>query len=259
MEKAPSLRHSYVLAALGRFCQGQGLGAGPIGHGLVEAFVALGLPGRAPSTRGTYRSVLRRDVAGKPPRAAAGFPPSPAARPYKSQELAELWSVAASQKSPWRRTSALSFLALGIGAGLRPAELAAVTGADIRAEHEAVAVRASNGRVVAVAGTYAKVLAQQAEETGEGHLFCPGGADRHYKNFVNNFCRTLVASPTGPMFSSGRARSTFICSHLATGTPLRELLYMTGTSEVESLLRYARVVPGAPSSKAELRARSRSG
>ena len=57
------------------------------------------------------------------------------------------------------------------------------------------------------------------------------------------------------MFSSGRARSTFICSHLAAGTPLRQLLHMADISEVESLLRYARLVPGAPRSKAELRRR----
>jgi integrase len=258
MRGSTALRHRYVLGALGAFCQDQGLGAAPLGHGLVEAFVALGLPGRAPSTQGTYRSVLRRDLAGKPPWAGR-FPPSPAARPYSSQEIAELFSLASSQRSHWRRSSALSFLALGIGAGLRPGELAAVRGDDISSEHEPVVVRVAAKRLVPVVGSYAIALVEQASEAGAGYLFCPGRADRAYKNFVNNFCYGLAASPSVPRFSSGRARSTFICAHLATGTPLPQLLYMAGICEVESLLRYCRHVPGAPRSKAELRARLRSG
>ena len=96
------------------------------------------------------------------------------------------------------------------------------------------------------------------KQAGPGYLFCPGGADRAYKNFVNNFCHTLEADPAGPRLSPAAARSSFICDHLAAGTPLRELLYISGICEVESLLRYARHVPGAPRSKAELRKRLRS-
>ncbi len=50
-----------------------------------------------------------------------------------------------------------------------------------------------------------------------------------------------------------RCRASFICDHLAAGTPLRELLAITGICEAESLARYARHVRGAPS-KAVLRA-----
>jgi hypothetical protein len=116
-------------------------------------------------------------------------------------------------------------------------------------------VRVGPGRVVPVPGPYAKAVAELAKQAGPGYLFCPGGADRAYKNFVNNFSHTLEADPAAPRLSSGRARSSFICDHLAAGTPLRRLLYMSGISEVESLLRYARHVPGAPRSKAELRKR----
>ena len=54
-----------------------------------------------------------------------------------------------------------------------------------------------------------------------------------------------------------RARSSFICDHLAAGTPLHVLLAVTGIAEAESLGRYARHVPGVSSSKAALRARWR--
>ena len=257
MASTSSARRARVVSTvLGRFCAAQGLGEPGLGHVLIEAFVSSGLPGRAPSTKGTYRSVLRQGAPGRPPR-AKGFPPSPARPPYSGTETAELFSVATSQKGHWRRSSALSLLALGIGAGLRPGELASAAGTDVLASATGVSVDVpiGSGRAVPVGEPWAKILADQAEGAGAGHMFCPGRADRAYKNFVNNFCYKLGAGPGAPGFSSGRARATFICSHLAAGTPLRQLLYMAGIEEVESLLRYARHVPGAPASKAELRAR----
>ena len=54
-----------------------------------------------------------------------------------------------------------------------------------------------------------------------------------------------------------RARSTFICGHLAAGTPVEVLLAITGIAEAGSLARYARHVAGISSSKGALRARWR--
>jgi integrase len=238
------------------FCADQGLG-GDLAPGpeLLEAFCRLGLAGRASSTKGTYRSVLRSLGGQSRPAPATPFSGSGAKAPYSAQERAELWSVAASQRSQQRRGSAFILLALGIGAGLRAGELAAAVGDDVTDKPRGVSVRVggAGGRTVPVSDVYAKTLAQRAEQAGPGHLFCPGGAERAYRNFVNNFCYGLVADPAGPRLSSGRCRSSFICDHLAAGTPLGELLYLAGIAEVESLLRYARHVPGAPKSKAELR------
>ena len=242
------------------FCADQGLG-GDLSPGaeLLEAFCRLGLAGRASSTKGTYRSVLRSLGGPGRPVPAMPFSGSAAKTPYSAQERAELLSVAASQRSGQRRSSALAFLALGIGAGLRAGELAAVIGDDISARRGGVSVQVGARRAVPVRGPYAKILTQQAKAAGPSYLFCPGEADRSYQNFVNDFCYGLVADPAAPRFSSGRARSSFICDHLAAGTPLRLLLYIAGILEVESLLRYARHVAGAPSSKAELRDRLRQG
>lgn len=255
-------RPGYVLAVLGRFGSGQGWGpAPPLCHQVAEAFVVAGLPGRAASTKGTYRSVLRSlGAPGRPP-AATAFPASPARAPYSANERTELFVIATSQRRAWRRASALALWALGIGAGLRAGELAAATGDDVTVRRGSVVVRVGTGpgRIVAVGGPCAPVLARLAKDAGPAYLFCPGEADRAYKNFVNNFCYTMEADPAAPGLCSGRARSSFICDHLAAGTPLRELLCITGISEVESLLRYARHVPGAPRSKAELRGRLRSG
>ena len=57
--------------------------------------------------------------------------------------------------------------------------------------------------------------------------------------------------------SAGRCRASFICDHLAAGTPLPVLLEVSGIAEPESLAGYARHVPAMNASKAALRARCR--
>jgi integrase len=244
---------------LRRFCESQGLPGSHLGPEEAEAFAVVGLPGRVTATKGTYRSALRRSSGAGRPALATPFGGSAAKAPYNPGERAELFAVAASQRAPWRRASALALLVLGLGAGLRPGELAAATGDDVGAQGERVRVKVGAGRIVPVQGVYAKTLARQAEQAGPGYLFCPGAADRSYYNLVNSFCYSLEADPGTPRLSAGRARSSFICDHLAAGAPLGELLYISGICEVESLLRYARHVPGAPRSKAELRRRLREG
>ena len=143
----------------------------------------------------------------------------------------------------------------GIGAGLRPAELVALRGSDVSCRDRRVTVRVGGPatRVVPVIPAYAGRAAGPAAGAGNGHLFRPGPADRGYKNFVTNFTRALTADPAAPRLRAGRCRSSFICDHLAAGTPLRELLAITGICQAESVARYARQVDGAPP-KAALRA-----
>ena len=104
---------------------------------------------------------------------------------------------------------------------------------------------------------YAGRAAELARRAGSGFVFRPGPADRSYKNFVNGFARGLAAGPAAPALSMRRARSTFICGHLAGGTPVPVLLAITGIAEAGSLARYARHVPGISCSKGALRARWR--
>ena len=92
---------------------------------------------------------------------------------------------------------------------------------------------------------------------GSDFVFCPGPADRGYKNFITSFTRRLAADPAAPRLSAGRCRATFICGHLAAGTPVGVLLAITGIAEAGSLARYARHVPGISCSKGALRARQR--
>jgi integrase len=250
-----------AVRGLSRFAQARGIPAGPeflLDYDVIEAFCVAGLDGRACSTRGTYRSALYRlavPVHGQPGRRATPFAGAKAPAPYSPAERAELAALAAAQRDAARRASALALVVFGIGAGLRPGELVALRGSDVSRRGRQVTIRAGGpaARVVPVTSGYAGRAAWLARGAGHAHLFRSGPADRGYKNFVTKFARALAADPAAPRLRLGRCRSSFICDHLAAGTPLGELLAITGICQAESLARYARHAGGAPA-KATLRA-----
>ena len=135
----------------------------------------------------------------------------------------------------------------------------ALRGGDVFRHGRQVMVRVSgpSARVVPVTSRYAGRAWELARGAGSGFVFRPGPAGRSYKNFITNFARGRAAGPAAPALSMRRARSTFICGHLAAGTPVPVLLAVTGIAEAGSLARYARHVPGISSSTGALRARWR--
>ncbi len=254
-----------ALRGLSRFAETRGVPAGReflLDYDVIEAFCVAGLAGRAPATRGTYRSALYRlaEVTHGPPgQRPTPFPGARAPAPYSPGERAELAAVAAAQRDAAKRSSALAMVVFGIGAGLRPGELVALRGGDVARHGRRVLVRVGGpaARVVPVTSGYAGRARELARRAGSGHVFRPGPADRSYKNFVTNFARGLAADPAAPALSMRRARATFICGHLAAGTPVGVLLAVTGIAEAGSLARYARHVADVSSSKGALRARWR--
>ena len=227
---APALR------GLSRFADARGVPAGReflLDYDVIEAFCVAGLAGRALATRGTYRSALYRlaeAAHGPAGQRATPFPGARAPSPYSPAERAELAAAAAAQRDPARRSSALAMVVFGIGAGLRPGELVALRGDDIVRHGRYVMVQVSGpaARVVPVASRYAGRAGELARRAGSGFVFRPGPADRSCKNFVTNFARGLSADPAAPRLSLRRARSSFICDHLAGGTPVPVLLAITG-------------------------------
>jgi hypothetical protein len=244
---------------LARFCDAQGLEDPPLGAPVVEAFCVQGLAGRTNSTKGTYRSVLRRVGAVDRPRRSTPFAGAPAKAPYSATERAALVAIARAQPKAWRGVAALMVVCLGVGAGLRAGEIAEVACSDVsRDAHRVhVSVRGPRARTTLVEPPFGAMVADQVSRAGEGYLFCPGDASRHYHNFINCLCSSLVADPDAPKLSVARSRSSYICDQIGRGTSWHEILEATGIKEVESLLRYARHVEGAPTSKAELRRRLR--
>jgi integrase len=254
-----------ALRGLSRFAETRGLPASReswLDYDVIEAFCVAGLAGRAPSTRGTYRSALYRlaeAMHGPAGQRATPFPGARAPAPYSPAERAELAALAAAQRDPAKRSSALAVIVSGIGAGLRPGELVALRGGDVfrRGRQVMVQVSGPSARVVPVTAGYAGRAWELARRAGSGFVFRPGPAARGYKNFVTNFARGLAADPAAPALSMRRARSTFICGHLAAGTPVPVLLAITGIAGAGSLARYARHVPGISSCAGALRARCR--
>lgn len=229
---------------------------------VIEAFCAHGLPGRTSATKGTYRSVLRAwagQADGGRARRGPGYPGAPAPAPFTPAERAELWAIAAAQP-PGRRDSALVLTACGLGAGVTAGELMRLRGTDVHTdEHGGVvlAVAGRRPRTVPVTGPYPTVLTRAAARAGAGLLFRPAAAARGYKNAVCNFVDTLMADPAAPRFILGRARSSFVCDHIAAHTPVARLLAITGIAEAGSLARYAAHIQGAPGSKGAWRATER--
>ena len=104
-------------------------------YDVIEAFCVAGLAGRAPATRGTYRSVLYRlaaPVHGPPGQRATPFAGAKPPPPYSPAGRAGLAAVAGRPARPAGRCSALAMVVFGIGAGLRPGELVALRGSDVR-------------------------------------------------------------------------------------------------------------------------------
>jgi hypothetical protein len=84
----PAMRERSVLARLEHFCDQEGLPMATLRHEVMAAFVEQGLTSRTPSTRGTYRSVLRQLAGPSGVRAGAPFSASPAPAPYGPAERA---------------------------------------------------------------------------------------------------------------------------------------------------------------------------
>ena len=177
---APALR------GLSRFAETRGIPAGReflLDYDVIEAFCVAGLAGRAPPpgaptgrrcTGSPRRCTARRGSGRRRSRARE------APAPYSPAERAELAAVAAAQRDPARRASALALVVFGIGAGLRPGELVALRGSDVTRHGRQVVVHVSGpaARVVPVTAGYAGRAWELARRAGSGFVFRPGPADR---------------------------------------------------------------------------------
>ncbi len=164
-----------ALRGLSRFADTRGLPAGGeslLDYDVIEAFCVAGLAGRAPGTRGTYRSALYRlaeAAHGPAGQRATPFPGARAPAPYSPAERAELAALAAAQRDPAKRSSALAMIVFGIGAGLRPGELVALRGDDVARHGRQVTVHITGpaARAVPVTSRYAGRAGELACHAGQ--------------------------------------------------------------------------------------------
>ena len=173
-----------ALRGLARFAEARGIPASGqflLDYDVIEAFCVASLAGRASSTRGTYRSALYRlaeAAHGPAGQRATPFPGAKAPGPYSPAERAELAAVAAAQRDPAKRASALALLVFGIGAGLRPGELVALRGTDVTRHGRPVEVHLGGpaARAVPVTAGYAGRAWELARRAGSDFVFRPGPA-----------------------------------------------------------------------------------
>ena len=179
-----------MLSGLERFCAGQGLDSSTLANPLIAAYLCAGLEGRAPSTKGTYHSVLRALGGIEARKGAPRFAASPAPAPYSRAERVELYAIARAQRHAWRARSALALLALCLGTGVRAGELVALRWSDVetRGDRVRVSLGPPAARVIEMHPHEARLLDELGVER-DAYVFHPGEADRTYANFVNDFCR----------------------------------------------------------------------
>lgn len=127
--------------------------------------------------------------------------------PYSPAGRAELAAIAAAQRGPAKRSSALAVIVFGIGAGLRPGELVTLRGGDVARHGRRVTVHIAGpaARAIPVTSRYAGRAGGLARRAGSGFVFRPGPAERGDKNFVTNFARNLARDPAAPELSMRRA------------------------------------------------------
>jgi len=209
---------------------------------VIGAAIAM-MPTTQSSTRGRRRSILLRvgESLGVIP-VAPPLPPLAAASPsapYTANEVDEVvrWANLQNDKD---QPSALALVTLGLGAGLPTRDLATVSASNVATDGSWVRV---SGREVPVLDDWGDELAGLARNASDARaaLFRPGVA--WSKNVITVFVGRSFASGIRP--STQRMRATWLVHHLATGTPMQDLLGAAGLQSMDALVRYERFLPPA--------------
>lgn len=213
----------------------------------VAAFIERGVPQLSAGSRGNYRSQLLRIAEALldeslAPRPLAALAPSDPSVPYTSTEQAALREWARKQNKS-RRADAEILVALGLGAGLSAQEITNLRAGDVTAcDSGATIVHVTDGRVrgIPVLRRWERLLLRRAGELApDAYLFIPARTGAG-KNLISNF----VARGGGVIHvQTQRLRSTWIVTHMAACSPLRELVAAAGVDSLEAFTRYLPFVP----------------
>lgn len=217
---------------------------------LIERYLHVGLLGVTDGTRRDYRSQLYRIVEALTlglPRRGTPFAKSDPSKPYNAKEIAALESMMRGQATEEKRHSGLVLLAGCTGAGLTRADYNDLHGTDVTREGVDVVLHVTGRRprdVVALA-EWADLLLELAGESGAKYLF-RANFRRSPKGVTNNFIENLDGLYSAPWPETRRMRATWICWHLAHGTPNDVLIKAAGVDTLHSLSLCMRYVPETP-------------
>jgi hypothetical protein len=176
--------------------------------------------------------------------------------PYTAEEVAQLEAdVAANSGLAARHGEA--FLVLGLGAGLDGRELRTLGPEHCHDLGAAGVYIEANGRRVPVLAQYEDRLRALIVSTPEGAPLIGGNA--HYCNAVNEARRRVITSADGPALNLGRLRNTWLLTHLAMGTRVKELLKAAGLMGLNPVSDLARFLPELDNADAQVELRGASG
>jgi integrase len=209
-------------------------------------------------TAGTYRSVLlaisSNVLPGSGPKLTAMHKRTIQA-PYTASEIKAHTMWARGQTTALSRHRAMVLVAFCAGAGLHPGELRTLNRGDVTIDNDGVVVRVTgrSSRLVPMLRDWEEWAARTVGAYPDTELLWGGDRPGGGKNMVNQFtARTMGIAP-----NPARLRATWITTHLALGTPIKELVRAGGMARFENLDQYLAFVESVP--MAEHRAMLRGG
>lgn len=215
----------------------------------VVRYVAC-LDGVSTRSRATYRAHLRRVgrcATRRAPWPAAPdrySPTQPAAKPYSAAELCGLWAAAATQATHRRGHVFKACLALGLGAGLRTAELVEVTATQVVeiGSSGVLQVRLLD-RVVPVRAECTAALREVCHARPGGPIIGPEttAADRLYRHL-----KGVESASRAPTIRVGRLRATWAVKVLNGGVTISEFRRLSGTTSAKTIAMLADYVHERP-------------
>lgn len=170
--------------------------------------------------------------------------------PLTAEDEADLWVWAIGLRRRMRRDQMSATLVLGLGCGLSRAEKHKIRHEDVHADEHGVHVwvtsnRTGLSRLVTCRADWEDRLAALKDYTAPGHLLMSpwrdtvqahGGADEAMRRARNN-------TPVPVNFNNVRLRNTWLCHHLAAGTPLKVLMEAADMKEANHLHNLLALLP----------------
>lgn len=168
-------------------------------------------------------------------------------KPLSLTEEADLWGWSRGLRPLSRRQRVQASVVLGLGVGLTRAEKFRVAREHIKITPEGVLVTVSNShthdvRTIASRRDWEERLAALATATAPGHyLMAPWRDTPPPPSAVDESMRRAGKAWPPVQFNNHRLRNTWLCYHLAVGTPLRVLMEaadLAGANHLHSLMPF---------------------
>lgn len=178
-----------------------------------------------------------------------------AVEPHTDAQVADLWLWVNGQRPASRRDRLVPALILGLGLGLRAAEIVTLRRDDITIDrdpsgavsgvHAVVTDTRGATRTVTCTTTWEQRLAEWVEGVEPGHLVnTKWRTEATTARMLQSSLAIAQHRTTPPVWFSARSlRNTWLVGHITAGTPVPTLLDAAGIESIEALKAYLPWVP----------------